>query len=92
MFEIIGILATTYLVIYILIHVVIKVYNWAKHDVNINFEIRKTSLIDKDEYFYFIPSIGFSKASRSYLEISITWLGMQYYSSYCIKNFDEDYD
>ena len=90
MFKIIGILATTYLVVYILIHIAIKVYNWSKDSVDISFEIRKIRLIDKDEYFYIIPTIGFSNASRKYFEVSITWLGMQYYSSYCIKNYDDE--
>ena len=40
---------------------------------------------------YIIPTIGFHCA-KSYVEITTTWLGWQYYVCYTIKNFDEDYD
>lgn len=91
MFEIIGIVATVLVVIYFLIHIGIKVYNWCKEDPEVSFEIRKQSMIEADDWCYIIPTIGVHY-TRSYLELSTTWLGYQYYVCYSIKNYSDDYD
>lgn len=91
MFNIIGIIATVLVVIYFLVHVGIKVYNWCKDDPEVCFEVRKQSTLESDDWCYIIPTIGFHCA-KSYVEFSTTWLGWQYYVCYTIKNYSDDYD
>lgn len=91
MFNIIGIIATVLVVVYFLVHVGIKVYNWCKDDPEVCFEVRKQSTLESDDLCYIIPTIGFHWA-KSYVEFSTTWLGWQYYVCYTIKNYSDDYD
>jgi hypothetical protein len=57
-------------------------------DVSIN-GITKHYGIYKDDQWYFIPTISFSKTNK-YFEIMIYWLYFQYYSSYKIDKDEEE--
>ena len=60
-------------------------YRIIKKDIN---GINKSYGIYKDDRWYFIPTITFSKTDK-YFEIMFYWLCFQYYSSY---NIDKDED
>ena len=64
----------------------IELYCHFKH-INID-HIEKEYFIYKDDSFYLIPTISFSKG-KVYFEVTAYWLCFQYYSAYSIKKYED---
>lgn len=64
----------------------IELYCHFKH-ININ-NIEKEYGLYKDDIFYLIPTISFSKGNV-YFELMACWLCFQYYSAYSIKKYED---
>lgn len=64
----------------------IELYCHFKH-INID-NIEKEYGLYKDDIFYLIPTISFSKGNV-YFELMACWLCFQYYSAYSIKKYED---
>ena len=64
----------------------IELYCHFNH-ININ-NIEKEYGLYKDDIFYLIPTISFSKGNV-YFELMACWLCFQYYSAYSIKKYED---
>ena len=64
----------------------IELYCHFKH-ININ-NIQKEYGLYKDDSFYLIPTVSFSKG-KVYFELMAYWLCFQYYSAYSIKKYED---
>lgn len=64
----------------------VELYYRFKH-IDFN-SIEKEYGIYKNDNFYIIPTISFSKTSK-YLEVMAYWLYFQYYCAYSIKKYED---